>query len=152
MLLVEDEDTDAFFVKRAIEKSDARHTLRVVKNGQEAIDYLKGEDQYSNRQEFPLPNVVLADLKMPIMGGFEFLQWLREHPHTAVVPTIIYSNSNLEEDVRRAYQLGANSFITKPTDMDLFVDVLRLIRSYWSLCECLPRSLGFNGARIASGA
>src|SRR2546430_845852 len=80
ILLVEDEDNDIFLVQRATERGGAGHRVYPVRDGEEAIHYLRGQGMYADRQKFPLPNVILSDLKMQRMDGFEFLQWLRSHP------------------------------------------------------------------------
>jgi CheY-like chemotaxis protein len=138
ILLVEDEENDILFVRHATEKSNANHTLNAVHDGKEAIRYLRGEGLYADRQKFPSPNVVLTDLKMPGMNGFDLLKWLRSHPECSVIPVIVYSTSRLEADVREAYRLGANSFIYKPTDLNELVDIFETIYDYWSKCECPP--------------
>lgn len=136
ILLIDDDDNERFFFEQATRKSGAGHTLRSVRDAYEATRYLRGHVQYADRQTFPLPNVILCDLKMPGMNGFEFLQWVRNHPECYVIPTLIFSNSALEADVRKAYQLGASSFITKPFTVAQMSDLLRVTYDYWSRCEC----------------
>lgn len=138
ILLVEDDDNDMFFVRRATESTGAGHALHGVHNGEEAIHYLRGEEGFSDRKKFPLPNVILTDLKMPQMDGFDFLDWLRSNPQYAVIPVIVYSSSHLEQDIRKAYSLGANSYITKPTSISEMAEILKVICEYWSRCECPP--------------
>ena len=136
ILLVEDDDKDIYFVRRATESGTAGHQVLGVHDGEEAILCLKGVDQYADRQRFPIPNVVLTDIKMPGMSGFELLCWLRGNPQYGIIPTIVYSSSKLETDVRKAYTLGANSYITKPASVTELVDILRVMYEYWSRCEC----------------
>ena len=136
ILLIEDEEHDAFFVRQATEQGTAGHILHAVRDGREAISYLKGKGQYADRQNFPLPNVILTDLKMPGMNGFDFLRWMRDNPDYWIIPIIVYSNSRLEADVRRAYRLGANAYFTKPNQLADLVEMLRLTYEYWSRCEC----------------
>lgn len=138
ILLVEDDDNDIFLVRKATQAGGEGHELHAVHDGLEAIDYLKGAGAFSDRHRFPLPDIVLTDLKMPRMTGLELLQWLRGNTPYSVIPTIIYSSSHLENDIRRAYQLGANSYIAKPSSMTAMIDVLRMIYDYWSHCECPP--------------
>jgi CheY-like chemotaxis protein len=138
ILLIEDEESDIFFMRRATERSNGGHTLNAVHDGEEAIRYLRGEGQYGDRQKFQLPNVVLTDLKMPRMNGFDFLRWLRQHPECSIIPIIVYSNSNMESDVREAYRLGANSYIRKPSDLSQMVEILHATYEFWSRCECPP--------------
>ncbi len=142
ILLLEDESHDITFVEHAIEQANAGHRVYPVQNGEEAIRYLRGEDQFAERERFPLPNVILTDLKMPVMNGFEFLHWLRSHPECAVIPTIVYSTSRLETDVREAYRSGASAYIQKPSQLNDLVDVLRSLCDFWSKCECPPLPSG----------
>ena len=136
ILLVEDDENDVFLLHKATQVGGEGHTVRAVHDGIEAIDYLKGSGGFQDRNRFPLPNVILSDLKMPRMNGFELLEWVRANSHYSVIPAIIYSSSRLEKDVRRAYQLGANSYITKPGNLVEMIDILRIIYDYWSRCEC----------------
>jgi len=138
ILLVEDSDHDVFFVRRATEQGGAGHEVYAVPEGGEAVRYLQGEGQYANRQEFPVPNIVLTDLKMPGMNGFEFLRWVRDHSEYGIIPVIVYSSSSVEEDVREAYSLGANSYMVKPSDLTAMIDLLRATWEFWSRCECPP--------------
>ncbi len=135
ILLIEDNPDDIFFVQRALDEVAEGHSLRAVENGEMAIAYLRGEGPYADRDQFPPPNIILSDLKMPRMNGFEFLLWLRRHPECSVIPTIVLSSSALEGDVRKAYQLGANAFIRKPSALEDLVRLIRVTYEYWSLCE-----------------
>jgi CheY-like chemotaxis protein len=140
MLLVEDDENDIFLVRKAIQNAGAGHSVHAVQDGEQAVRYLQGLDEFSDRRRFPIPNVVLTDLKMHKMGGLELLHWLRTNPLFSVIPTIVYSSSALEKDVQEAYRLGANSYITKPTSLSGLVDTLRILYEYWSRCECPPLS------------
>ncbi len=138
ILLIEDLENDVFFVQEATRRGGAGHTVYAVPDGQEAIRYLRGEAQYSDRQKYPLPNVILTDLKMPRMNGFEFISWVRAHPECSVIPTIVYTSSDQDRDVKEAYRLGANAYMTKPHDLNEMVDLLRTLCEFWSRCECPP--------------
>ena len=138
ILLVEDDPNDVFFVQDAIEKSARGHKLYAVKDGDEAIAYLQGRGAYANREAYPVPNIILTDLKMPEMDGFEFLQWLKEHPECGMIPAIVFSSSRQDADVRKAHRLGANAYIMKPTSLAELVDVLRTTYEFWSHCERPP--------------
>src|SRR5204863_385717 len=96
--------------------------VKYVKDGQEAIDYLEGREQYGDRKAFPLPHIILLDLKMPRISGFEFLLWRRDEAsdELSMIPVVILSGSDLEEDVKKAYVLGANRYLTKTPDIALF--------------------------------
>src|SRR5215831_10465162 len=138
ILLVDDSADDAFFVRKALEKARMGKSCSVVENGEEAIKYLRGEGKYANRREFPFPTVILSDLKMPRMNGFELLRWVRQHPECAVIPTILFTSSAVVEDVVEAYRLGANAYMVKPSEPEEFVDILRVTCDYWTRCERPP--------------
>src|SRR5688500_7469311 len=113
ILIVDDDENDIFFVKRAFTEINVHCTFQILKNGQEVVDYLEGADEYSNREKYPLPMMILVDLKMPITDGFQVLACLRAREGIKVIPTVIFSSSDLPADVTRAHELGANSFMTK---------------------------------------
>ena len=140
ILLIEDEEHDVFFVRAATQASGVGHELYAVRDGAEAVRYLRGEGDYADRQKFPRPNLVLTDLKMPGVNGFDFLLWVREHPDWGIIPIVVYSSSSLESDVREAYRLGANAYITKPSSLAEMVKLLQATYDFWSRCECpMPR-------------
>src|SRR5579885_1437679 len=109
-LLVEDADTDAVLIRRAFSKGNIVNPLQVVTNGLEAIAYLKGEGRYANRAEFPLPELVLLDLKLPGMDGFQVLRWIRQQPELKALRVVVLTSSDRIQDVNLAYQLRPNSF------------------------------------------
>jgi CheY-like chemotaxis protein len=131
ILLAEDRDDDVILIRRAFKKANILNPLHVVGDGEEAIAYLKGEGQYANRAEYPLPDLLLLDLKMPRQSGFEVLSWIRQEPHLSGLRVVVLTSSDEIRDVNRAYQLGANSFLVKPVDFEQFVSVLHAIQGYW---------------------
>ena len=136
ILVVEDDPNDLFFLKRAFSAIQTKCRMQAVGDGAEAIDYLWGVDDYADRQQFPLPTLILMDLKMPRVDGFEFLAWLRREPGVRSIPVVVLSSSNLPVDVQRAYELGANSFVVKAQDNAGLPDMLRTLASYWlEVCE-----------------
>ncbi len=128
VLYVEDEETDVFFVKRAFAHMNISNPLRVVRNGRDAVDYMAGASQFSDRQRYPLPALILLDLKLPGIQGSDVLAWIRQQPQFQLLPVVIFSGSHLETDRDRTLQLGANDYIVKPIDMsivpELFSSVL----------------------------
>jgi CheY-like chemotaxis protein len=132
-LLVEDEPNDVFFVRRQFSHGPQNLRLFAVNDGAEAIRYVEGQGEYGDRSTHPLPDVILLDLKMPRINGFEFLEWLRGKApdKLRLIPVIIMSSSSLAEDIQRAYELGANSYIVKPVNWDEFKDRLRALSIYW---------------------
>jgi CheY-like chemotaxis protein len=132
-LLVEDDPHDAFLVKQ--EFDNASHLgFQHVCDGHEAVRYLKGVGEYSDRQKHPLPDVILLDLKMPRFSGFDFLEWLHSKApdDERLIPVVVMSSSALQEDVKRAYALGANSYMTKPIDWTTFRERIKLLGIFWS--------------------
>lgn len=133
-LLVEDDANDVLMLKMEFDRTSLPIRLEVVDDGREAIRYLEGAGQYSDRDRYPVPNVVLLDLKMPRINGFEFLEWLRskgprEH---RFIPVVMMSSSALKEDVDRAYALGVNSYLVKPVSWALFQERIKAIGIYWA--------------------
>ena len=136
ILVIEDDPNDLFFLKRAFSQVQSKCLMQAVGDGAEAIDYLRGVDDYSDRSRFPMPALILMDLKMPRVDGFEFLSWLRREPGLKSIPVIVFSSSNLSTDVQRAYELGANSFIVKVQDNTALPETLRTLATYWlEICE-----------------
>lgn len=147
ILLVEDNPDDAFFVQRAFHTAEIRHPLFTVPDGQQAISYLKGAGRYGDRAIYPMPRLVLADLKMPVVTGFDLIQWMREHSATRVVPIVVLSSSALPQDVNRAYGLGANAFMVKPADPRALDRLFRTIAQFWIAGETpVPRAKPLTGS------
>ncbi len=141
ILIVDDDENDIFFAKRAFTEINVHCTFQVLKNGQEAVDYLSGHGPYADRAKFPLPMMILMDLKMPIMDGFQVLEWLRQRPGIKVIPTLVFSSSDIPSDITRAYELGANSFMTKSVTYDGLLLKLQTLSQYW-LEHCKHPNVG----------
>ena len=116
--------------------------MHAVAGGEEAVEYLQGRGRYADRYRFPLPNVILMDLKMPGMNGFTFLRWVRGQPHLSVIPVIAFTSSPAEADVAEAYESGANCYIVKPASLNRLVQMLATIYGFWSRCEYPALSAG----------
>src|SRR5947208_11973317 len=114
ILVAEDDADDAFFLQRAFKKLGIPTSLKFVHDGQEAIDYLHGDAQFADRLRYPLPDLLLLDLKMPRLTGFEVLGWVRKQHNLRRLPVVIFSSSGELTDINRAYDLGANSYLIKP--------------------------------------
>jgi CheY-like chemotaxis protein len=138
ILMADDSEEDRFFVQRALEKSGVGKFFFGVGDGQEAIEYLCLEGRYTSREQFPFPNVMLVDLKMPKVNGFDVLKWLQTHPHCKVIPTIIYSSSAEDSDVHHAYALGANAYMVKPTSSEELVEQIQTLYKFWGNCQTPP--------------
>src|SRR3989442_7719191 len=111
ILLAEDREDDILLIRRAFEKGGIRNPLFVVRDGEEVVSYLEGIGRYSNREEYPLPDLLLLDLKMPRMDGFDVLRWLRQQPGLGSLRVVVLTASDQIRDVNVAYRLGANSFM-----------------------------------------
>lgn len=114
ILIVDDNDDDVFALRRALKKAALENPQQIVTNGREAIDYLSGANQFSDRQSFPIPGLVFLDLKMPLVDGFEVLTWIREQVALRELPVIILTGSDEEKDHQRAAALGAHDYLVKP--------------------------------------
>jgi CheY-like chemotaxis protein len=131
VLVAEDNPDDALLLRRALEKAGIRARVKIVADGEELLLYLQGRGAYSNRAICPFPSLIILDLKMPRKTGLEVLQWLNCNRDISVVPTIVLSASNLENDVRAAYHLGANTYFVKPSTFDELVETMKAVEVYW---------------------
>jgi len=139
VLLVEDNPDDAFLIKRAFKKAKLANPLFVVEDGEEAVAYLAGEGRFSDREAYPFPMLMLLDLKLPKMSGFEVLQWRMEHPETKRLPVVVLTSSNQTPDIARAYDLGASSYLVKPVSFDGLMDMVKVLGMYWLILNEVPR-------------
>jgi DNA-binding response OmpR family regulator len=139
-LLVEDDMDAVTLLKRALKTGVPENDIQVVEHGVEAALYLKGEAKFADRARFPIPKVILLDLNLPLFDGFEFLEWLRTEATASQrrIPVVVMSSSDRIEDVRRAYALGANSYVVKPADWSEFKDRIRCVANYWTLHNRSP--------------
>jgi CheY-like chemotaxis protein len=114
ILLVEDDEHDVFFFRRALAKAGLQLPLRLVVDGEQAVQYLSGEGQYSDRAANPLPDIIFLDLKLPYLGGMEVLEYIRKQPALRDVDVIVLTSSPEERDRKRAFELGAKEYLVKP--------------------------------------
>ncbi|MEO6036691.1 MAG: response regulator [Verrucomicrobiota bacterium] len=131
ILLVEDNGDDVFFMKRAMKSAEIQNPIQVVTDGQEAIDYLEGNGKFSDRLEFPVPHVVLLDLKLPHREGHEVLQWARQQPSLKTLVIIILTTSRERSDIELAYQFGANAYLVKPPGAPQLVEMVKALKEFW---------------------
>src|SRR6266850_4826426 len=138
ILLVEDQEDDVVLIRKAFERAGSPNPLHVVRDGEDGVAYLSGSGKYANRAEYPLPWLVLLDIKMPGMDGFQLLQWIRQQPGFKNLIVIMLTSSDAIRDVNKAYACGANSFMVKPLEFENAVEVSRLIKQYWMQYNRFP--------------
>jgi CheY-like chemotaxis protein len=138
ILIADDDAQDTMLVRIAVEKAALGLRLETVGDGQEAIDYLMGRSQYSDRQAHPFPSMLLLDLKMPRLSGFDVLDFVRREPGLRQLPIIIFSSSDDPKDIRRAYDAGANSYLCKPHANDDLSALLKALEAYWCKYNHFP--------------
>jgi CheY-like chemotaxis protein len=138
ILIVDDDANDRFLMQTAFSAIGVSEAVYSVGDGAEAIEYLEGAGQYANRNRFPIPNVLLLDLKMAKLHGFEFLRYIRKHPNLMVIPTIVFTSSEDLEDIKQAYLLGANSYLVKSKTFDGLCDQFKFIYGYWMRVRVPP--------------
>src|SRR6267378_1123057 len=131
ILLVEDREDDIALLRRAFDQALLTNPLQVLRDGEEAIAYLAGEGKYADRRQHPLPWLVLLDLKMPRVDGFEVVKWIRARPEFKSLVVIVLTASDQIRDVNHAYALGANSFMVKPTDFENVVRMTKVAYEHW---------------------
>jgi CheY-like chemotaxis protein len=138
VLLVEDNPGDVLLFQRAYRKAQVAYPLQVINDGQAAIDYLQGAAPYNERRHFPMPSLVLLDLKLPRKSGHEVLAWIRSQAALRRLPVVILSSSNQQIDVDRAYDLTINSYLVKPATSTALLELVRLIEQYWLRANMQP--------------
>ncbi len=131
ILYVEDDENDVFLLQLAFQQAGITEHVEVVHTGQAAIDYLQGSGVYEEREKYPLPDLVLLDLKLPGVSGLEVLGWIRARPDLRSIVVIVLSSSSRPEDVGRAYELGANSYVLKPVDVPERLQMAKLLQGWW---------------------
>jgi CheY-like chemotaxis protein len=131
VLHVDDDPNDTALLEAARRKAEIQFRLENVSDGDQAIAYLNGSGPYANRTRHPWPTLILLDLKMPRATGFEILRWIRNRPDCKELPVVVLSGSELQEDIRQAYSIGANSYLVKPLGFEALVQLVKNITSVW---------------------
>jgi len=124
--------------RRALEQSRIRNELYIVEDGKEALDYLFRRGKYENPASSPKPDLMLLDLNMPKMDGKQLLKQMRADPNLRRIPVVALTTSKQESDIIRTYDLGANSYIVKPVNMDQFINAIKVLKDYWFQIVVLP--------------
>src|SRR5580658_2347542 len=135
ILYIDDEPDDIFFMVRACKRAGLEEPIETVSHGSEAIAYLSGTGKYADRLRYPVPRLVLLDLNIPGISGFEILKWIRSTPAVSRLPVLVLTSSNQEDDVRRAHSLGANGYLVKPGKIDELVRMIKAMKDYWLACD-----------------
>ena len=138
VLYAEDDVNDVMLMERAFAKAGAGERLRVVPDGKEAIAYIQGKGKYADRTENPRPFLLLNDLKMPAKSGFDVLKWVRNHRELEMLPTVVLTSSESDPDIKRAYELGVNSYLIKPPTLAKITALAENLDRYWVNLNRVP--------------
>ena len=139
ILVADDDPDDRMLIEDAFQESKLQNERRYVKDGIELLEYLQHRGEYTDPANAPRPDVILLDLNMPRMDGREALSIIKAEPSITLIPVVVLTTSKAEEDILRTYDLGVNSFITKPVTFDGLVDIVKVLSSYWFQIVKLPR-------------
>lgn len=142
VLLVEDNPDDVLLTTRAFKRANLFSPIQVVEDGDKAVSYLSGAPPYNDRDRYPLPVLVLMDLKLPRRSGLEVLKWIRSVPALKVLPVVVLTSSAENRDVNSAYDLGANSYLVKPVGFDALFDMVKILQPYWVIMNKQPTFVG----------
>jgi len=142
VLLVEDNPDDVLLTSRAFKRANLFSPIQVVEDGDRAISYLSGAPPYNDRDRYPIPVLVLMDLKLPRRSGLEVLKWIRSVPALKSMPVVVLTSSAENKDVNSAYDLGANSYLVKPVGFDALFDMVKTLQPYWVIMNKEPTFIG----------
>ena len=131
ILAAEDDPNDLELLRHVVGENGVEVNFQAADDGEQLIQYLRGHGPFSDRDLHPIPDIVVLDLKMPRMNGFEVLQWLRQEPGLACIPAVVLSGSGLESDIEEAYRLGANTYFTKPGQLVELRKIIGSLIDYW---------------------
>ena len=138
ILLVEDDEIDSEAALRAFEKGKIKNNILVARDGEEALDFVYHRGAYQDKNKYPRPDLILLDIRMPKLGGFEVLKKLKEDPQYSYIPVVMLTSSQNEEDVLKSYGFGAASYIPKPVSYEDFKKVVDGFNFYWHIINKLP--------------
>lgn len=131
VLVVEDNPNDVFLLERAFSKGGPEVPLHFARDGQEALNYLKGVDRFADRKLYPLPTLLVLDLKLPGIDGFDIIKWVRKESELRDLRIVVLSSSNEPSDISRAHELGANAYHVKPNDPNALIGMVEGLKTYW---------------------
>lgn len=138
ILLVEDNPDDELLARRALKKNNIANNLEVVRDGAEALDYLFSRGNYAKQDSNEIPQVIFLDLKLPKVDGLSVLKQIRSNEKTKMIPVVVLTSSDEEQDLVESYSLGANSYVRKPVDFDEFIEAVRQLGLYWLTINRTP--------------
>jgi CheY-like chemotaxis protein len=148
ILLIEDNEDDVFFMRRALKAAGIENPLSVARDGQEAIDYLKGNHPFADRTKFQVPCLAFLDLKLPHLSGHEVLEWLRSQEHLRELVVLVLTTSRERRDIDEAYRKGANAYLVKPSSPPELLQMMMSVKNFWLKYNNYPS----NGAEVACSA
>ncbi len=149
ILVAEDEDVDVFLLRRSFRRAALPHNLIDVPDGEKAIEYLKGRPPFDDRIRYPFPQLLLLDLKMPKLNGFDVLAWLAGRPDMHDLPAVVLTSSPLESDAKMAAKLGARDFLTKPNDLDEMITMVKNVSERWLTNDAVSVPSGLRSSAPA---
>ena len=138
ILIVEDEASHQLLIHKTLENHSVKNTVHEVENGQQALDYIYGKGEYADRTKYPMPNLILLDIKMPVVDGFEVLQKLKSDEQTKHIAIVMLTTSARDEEIAQGYHYGANAYVTKPVNFAEFSEKLKNLRLFWTLVAEIP--------------
>lgn len=138
VLLAEDDPDDVLLTQLAFERARLANPLAVVRDGEEAVAYLQGQGDYGDRRHYPFPLLLLLDLKMPKLDGFQVLEWIRDQRFSEHLPVAVMTASDFDPDIQRAYELGADSYLLKPPNASRLLELVQRIHGYWMIVDHGP--------------
>jgi CheY-like chemotaxis protein len=131
ILVAEDDPNDLELLRHVVDDHGVQVNFQSAHDGEQVINYLRGDGTFADRELHPIPDILVLDLKMPRVNGFEVLQWLRQQPGLARIPAVVLSGSGLETDIEEAYRLGANTYFTKPGQLAELRKIIGVLIDYW---------------------
>ena len=141
ILIADDDPDDRFMIKESLEEINLPNIINFVEDGEQLMDYLKHRGSYAGKADTPLPGLILLDLNMPKKDGREVLSEIKIDKSLCMIPVVVFTTSKAEEDIIRSYNLGVNSFITKPLTFDSLVDIMKTLTRYWLEIVELPDNI-----------
>ncbi|MDA1330050.1 MAG: response regulator [Chloroflexi bacterium] len=138
ILIADDDRDDRLIAQEALDEARLANSVRFVENGEQLLDYLKSRGKFTDKEKFPRPGLILLDLNMPKKDGREALAEIKNDPEIRNIPVVVLTTSKANEDVLKTYELGVNSFITKPVTFEALVETMRMLGSYWFGIVTLP--------------